>query len=234
MWFEVNTIQLFVAFMQHDTHNRSIQIVDSSYVLSPNSEFILHEETKSVVSLLYKGGHYGVAEFVLKTRKLNVYDGMFPPISHWRSVTGPLENIIQTALSKRKSYVVRYHKNGNVKPPKKFSSLLCLRKWGHAIEQTDDVNCGPIAAVILWGLIVEFDNVRFEEFLKIFKRHTLGYRDAIVKALRLLFLKHPDHWLVEKNCVIMDENMEDVDRDEVISCRDIICCSCVAYIVSRC
>ena len=30
-----------------------------------------------------------------------------------------------------------------------------------------------------------------------------------------MFIKHPDHWLVEKNCDIMNENLEDVDRDEV-------------------
>ena len=155
-WFEINTIILFISTIQHCNHNKSIQIVNS-HMETPDTEIVLNKETKSIISILYKDRHYGVCEFVLKSRKLNIYDGMFPPLYHWRSVTAPLERRIELALSKQKDYVVSHFKNGKVKPPKKFSSNLCSKKWGHKIEQTDSVNCGPIAAMILWGLIVGSD-----------------------------------------------------------------------------
>ena len=57
--------------------------------------------------------------------------------------------------------------------------------------------------MVLWGLIVECDKDQLEIFKKTFKKSTLGYRDAIVKELELMFANHPNHWQVNKNVQVM-------------------------------
>ncbi len=201
-WFHVNTCSLAIAFIYHSHHNKKIQIVDS-YINKDRWEIL--PETESIISIMWKNSHYGVCEFVLKGRKLNLYDGMYHNSYFWKTVTQPLEKKIDLALIKRKDYVPKMTKSRKIKKPKKFESQLRKIKWGVRIHQTDIVNCGPIAIMVMWGLIVEDDAVKLEEFLKIFSKSVLGFRDVIVEKIKVFFQEYDRYWYVCEHAIVMRE-----------------------------
>ena len=201
-WFNVNTIHLIVSFIYHTHHNKRIQIVDS-HTCADVLE--IHEETESLISVMWKESHYGVCEFVLKGRKLNVYDGLYHPVSYWQTVTRPLEDKINVALSKRKGYMPKDSKSGKKKGSKKFDSQLRKKKWNIGIHQTDIVNCGPIAVMVMWGLIIEDDENKLDAFKVIFKKHVTGFRDVIVKKIKNMFQTYDKYWYVSKGYEVMRE-----------------------------
>ena len=201
-WFHTNTCSLATAFIYHSHHNKKIQIVDS-YI--NNDRWEINPETESIISVMWKNSHYGVCEFVLKGRKLNLYDGMYNNSYFWKTVTAPLEKKIDLALMKRKDYIPKMTKSGTIKKPKKFDSQLRKIKWGVRIHQTDIVNCGPIATMVMWGLIVEDDAVKLEEFLTIFRKSVIGFRDVIVEKIKVFFQEYDRYWYVCEHAEVMRE-----------------------------
>ena len=202
-WFELNTIQVFIAMVHHSVHNPSIKIISSSF--GPEKDLVLEKEVNSVLSLIWKGNHWAVCEFVLSSRKLNLYDGMFPQLTYWKSVTLQLQRRIDNALRNRDGYKVKSYKNGKEKPLKRFKASFCSRKWGHPVIQTDGWNCGPIAGMILWGIVIECDKSKFADFILKFKKPVLGYRDAIINEFNSLLAQYPNHWKVNKEVPVMRE-----------------------------
>ena len=84
------------------TSQRKVQILNSHLI----SEVpVIHESTERIISLMWKQNHYGICEFVVKTRKLYLYDGMYHYIDHWKTVTTPLEK------SSTWGWLIRNHVN---------------------------------------------------------------------------------------------------------------------------
>lgn len=61
-WFNINTLHFFAAFMYHDHHNSKVQILNLHMM---SDKFKIHDDTESIISVMWKESHYRMCEFVL-------------------------------------------------------------------------------------------------------------------------------------------------------------------------
>ena len=173
-WFESNIIELFTLLQIHETHPQNVYflfLIDP--ILADDSFFkslkpiTLGKEVDKIVSIGCNGQHFCTIELIPASKRVHIYDGLKMPFSTWKKSL----RYAFRRLGVSEEQEIEWHT--------RYVNYL----HGQIIHQYDSHNCGPIACMVLWGLINP-SNEKFRDAWGNFRGSVRFFRAKIVEYIK--------------------------------------------------
>ena len=148
---------------------------------------------KTVVTIAHGNEHFVILSFDLQTKTVSVYDGLGYELNTWDDQC---------------SFI--FSKIG-VREGKKWTTKRVQNLSGRKVIQNDGYNCGPIACMVLWGIINPS-----KEFDDLWGRGVATFRNTVTEKMKLLInqsknaleVKRTNRW-ISKNVTGMNKPVKE-------------------------
>ena len=164
LW-ETMSLYAFGLLQLHQAHRTDIFLVDCS---TPQQDTIpatvmKSKEVKTVVTIAHGKNHFVILSFDLQTKIVSVYDGLGYELNTWDD-----------------HYSFIFSKIGE-REGKKWKKMYAKSLRGRKVMQNDGWNCGPIACMVLWGIINPS-----KEYDDLWDRGVHTFRNTVTEKMKVL------------------------------------------------
>ena len=197
MW-ETRLLYAFGLLQLHQAHRDDIYFIDCSTPqqdIAPATTFIKANEMHKVLTIAHGNNHFVILSFDVKTKTVSVYDGCGYDLHTWDDHC---------------SFIFR--KIG-VQGGNKWKKKLVQKLRGREVKQSDGWNCGPIACMVLWGLMHPS-----EEFDDAWNQSVITFRKTITEKMKLLTKQNQNVLNVNRTVRWLSNNKKTSDEIKRETC----------------
>ena len=167
IWYPVDIVCTFGTLCAHEAHREDILYTNCPLpTIDPESDksqpIDIPPGIKTIVAVVYTSDHFAVMKLCLEKKLAIYYDGLSWGVENW--------------LPHTRHVLRKFGIKGT------WKRRAATAEQGITIEQTDKVNCGPIACLVLWKLLRP-DLVRED-------MNPTDYRKATIEELTRLINMH--------------------------------------------
>ena len=191
MW-ETRLLYAFGLLQLHQAHRDDIYFIDCSTPqqdIAPATKFIKARELNKVLTIAHGNTHFVILSFDMKTETVSVYDGYGYDLHTWDDHC---------------SFIFR--KIG-VQGGNKWKKKLIQQLRGREVKQSDGWNCGPIACMVLWGLMNPS-----EEFDDAWSQSVITFRNTITEKMKFLIKQNQSALNVNRTVRWLSNNETSCDK----------------------